>query len=176
MHIIVIYSTVEGQTRKIARNISATVQSLKHAVTVYDADDLGDLDLATADAIIVAAPVHMGKYPDAIGRWLKANPDALRAIPGAFISVSLASASAFPEEHREISDITRRFLAETGWKPKDIHHAAGALRYTSYDFIKRLLMRHLARQEGGPLDTTRDHEFTDWKALSDFVGAFLRAL
>ena len=35
MHVIVIYGTVEGHTRKIARNVSATIQSLGHQVTVH---------------------------------------------------------------------------------------------------------------------------------------------
>lgn len=176
MHVVVVYATVEGQTRKIARNIAATVQSRGHDVTVFDADDLADLDLAVADAVIIAAPVHIGRFPDQLLEWLKDNRAALESVPSAFISVSLASASAFPEEHREIDAITARFLGDAGWKPKAVHHAAGALRYTEYDFIKRLLLRHLAKKEGGPVDTSRDHGFTDWAALSDFVGGFLKAL
>ncbi len=61
------------------------------------------------------------------------------------------------------------FFAETGWHPAAVHHAAGALRYTKYDFLKRLLMRHIAAKEGGDVDTSEDHEYTDWEALAAFV-------
>ncbi|MEX0347110.1 MAG: flavodoxin domain-containing protein [Rhizobiaceae bacterium] len=174
MHVIVIYGTVEGQTRKIARNIAGTVQSLGHDVTVFDAADIDDVDLATSDAVIVAAPVHTGKYPAALGHWLKHNTGELNNLPSVFVSVSLAAASAFPEEQREIDSISADFLEETGWKPDEVHQAAGALRYLEYDFLKRLLMRHIVKQGGGPVDTSRDYEFTDWDALSAFVSNFLK--
>ncbi len=173
MHVIVIYGTVEGQTRKIARNIAGTVQSAGHDVTVFDAADIDDVDLATADAVIVAAPVHAGSYPAALSHWLNSNADTLNSSSSAFVSVSLAAASAFPEEHREIARISKEFLEKTGWKPVAVLQAAGALRYLEYDFLKRLLMRHIVKKEGGPVDTSRDHECTDWDELSAFVSDFL---
>jgi menaquinone-dependent protoporphyrinogen oxidase len=53
-----------------------------------------------------------------------------------------------------------------------VHHAAGALKYLEYDFFKRALMRQIARKEGASVDTSRDHEFTDWEALDAFVQEF----
>lgn len=173
MHVIVIYGTVESHTRKIARNVSATIQSLGHQVTVFDAGDLGDADLDLADAVIVCAPVHMGQFPSAIAHWLTTHDTALADLPGAFISVSLASASPFPEEHAEIQKITQTFFDQTGWHPAMVHQAAGALRYPRYDFLKRLLMKHIAYREGGPTDVTKDHEFTNWNALAAFVTGFV---
>lgn len=173
MHVVVLFATVEGQTRKVARNIAGTIQSLGHDVTVFDAADIEDVDLNTSDAIIVAAPVHAGRYPSAIAHWIKIHAAALSDIPSAFVSLSLAKASVFPEEHLEIEEIAEAFLRDAGWKPKVVHHAAGALRYLEYDFFKRLLMRQFAKKEGGPLDTSKDHEFTDWDELSEFVDVFL---
>ena len=173
MHVIVIYGTIEGQTRKIARNIAGTVQSAGHDVTVFDSADVEDVDTGFADALIVAAPVHAGKYPSSLEYWIKANVDAINRTPSAFVSVSLSAVSGFPEEHREIDSISNAFLAHTGWKPDAVHQAAGALRYLEYDFLKRLLMRHIVKKEGGPVDTSRDHEFTDWDKLAEFVAGFL---
>lgn len=173
MHVIVIFGTVEGHTRKIARNISATVQSQGHQATVFDAGDLGDVNLDIADAVIVCAPVHMGQYPSAIAHWLSSHAGDLDKLPGAFVSVSLASASPFPEEHSEIRKLTEAFFERTGWHPRLVHQAAGALRYPRYDFLKRLLMKHIAYREGGSTDVTKDHEFTNWNALSAFVASFV---
>ncbi len=174
MHVVIIYGTVEGHTRKIARNMSATVQSLGHQVTVFDAGDLGDVDLDMADAVIICAPVHMGRFPAAIIHWLKSHADRLSRIPGAFVSVSLGAASPFPEEKAEIRRITEELFRETEWHPAQTHHAAGALRYPQYDFLKRLLMKYIAYREGGPTDATKDHDFTDWDALAGFVSDFVR--
>ncbi|APH72711.1 flavodoxin domain-containing protein [Aquibium oceanicum] len=173
MHVLVIYGTVEGHTRKIARNVSSTVQSLGHQTTVFDAGDLGDVDLDIADAVIVCAPVHIGAYPTAIAHWLKAKAARLSTLPGAFVSVSLAAASPFPEEHAEIQKITEALFERTGWRPRMVHQAGGALRYPQCDFLKRLLMKHIAYKEGGPTDVTKDHEFTNWNALAAFVEGFI---
>ena len=54
-----------------------------------------------------------------------------------------------------------------------VHQAGGALRYPQYDFLKRLLMKHIAYREGGPTDVTKDHEFTNWNALAAFVEGFV---
>lgn len=173
MHVLIIFGTVEGHTRKIARNLSATVQSLGHQATVFDAGDLGDVDLDVADAIIVCAPVHIGTFPTAIAHWLKTKAGKLAELPSAFVSVSLAAASPFPEEHAEIQKITEKLFETTGWRPMMVHQAAGALKYPEYDFLKRLLMKHIAYREGGPTDVTKDHEFTNWNALAAFAEGFI---
>jgi menaquinone-dependent protoporphyrinogen oxidase len=54
-----------------------------------------------------------------------------------------------------------------------IHHAAGALKYTEYDFFRRWMLKRIAKKEGGPVDTSLDHEFTDWDALDAFVRTFV---
>ncbi|MCB1426323.1 MAG: flavodoxin domain-containing protein [Zhengella sp.] len=169
MHVIVIYATVEGQTRKIARHVAGTVQSLGHDVTVYDAADLEDVDVAMADALIAAAPIHIGRFPAPFVQWIADHANALNGRKTAFVSVSLGMASQFEAEKREVAAMADAFFAETGWHPAAVHHAAGALRYTKYDFLKRLLMRHIAAKEGGDVDTSEDHEYTDWEALAAFV-------
>lgn len=175
MKVVIAYGTIEGQTRKIARAISETVQRAGMLAAVYDMDDLDDIHLGNSDRVIVAAPIHAGEFPDEIVDWVKTNAAALDATRTAFVSVSLSAASTFPEEHAALQKITDNFLATTGWHPDVVHHAAGALRYTEYDFLKRLLMRYIARKEGGDVDTSRDHEYTDWRKLSDFVADFVKS-
>lgn len=175
MRLLIAYGTIEGQTRKIARAISATAQEAGWRTDVFDMDDLADADPAATDRIVVAAPVHAGEYPDEIGEWLKANAAKLNATPSAFVSVSLSAASSFEEEHKAIEKVAADFCAGCGWTPRAVHHAAGALRYTEYDFLKRLLMRYIAKKEGASTDVSKDQEFTDWPALARFVGDFLKA-
>ena len=55
---------------------------------------------------------------------------------------------------------------------------AGRLAYTQYGFVKRWIMWGIARREGGSTDTTRDHDYTDWREVARFadrVGAAVRA-
>lgn len=86
-----------------------------------------------------------------------------------------------PPEKREAAsaDVHRmidEFLELTGWQPGKIQAVAGALLYTKYNFFLRLLMKRIAKAAGGDTDTSRDHEYTDWKALDHFVEEFLPAL
>ena len=174
MHVLVAYGSVEGQTRKIARHLSGSVQSRGHDVTIFDAADLEDVDLDLFDAAIIAAPVHIGAFHPAIVDWVGRNSAKLAKLPSGFVSVSLAAASAFPEEKAEVAKLATDLFTRTKWKPDSVHHAAGALRYTKYDFLKRMLMKYIARKEGGSTDTSGDHEYTDWDALDAFVGELLQ--
>jgi len=42
---------------------------------------------------------------------------------------------------------------------------AGALLYRRYNPVIRLLMRFIVGAAGGETDTSRDYEYTDWKAV-----------
>ena len=46
---------------------------------------------------------------------------------------------------------------------------AGALAYSQYNFLVKLVMKGIARRAGAPTDTSRDYEFTDWPAVDAFV-------
>jgi menaquinone-dependent protoporphyrinogen oxidase len=67
------------------------------------------------------------------------------------------------------------FLLETGLKPGMTRLIAGALKYTQYDWLKRTIMRTIARQAGGDTDTSQDHEYTDWDDVARFVDEYVAA-
>ena len=67
--------------------------------------------------------------------------------------------------------------ARTGCDPDLVGLFAGALVYTQYGWMKRRIMRAIARKEGGHTDLTRDYEYTDWAAVDQFaydMGTFVR--
>jgi len=43
------------------------------------------------------------------------------------------------------------------------------LTYCKYNFFIKLMMKTIARKAGGPTDTSRDYEFTDWATVDRFV-------
>jgi menaquinone-dependent protoporphyrinogen oxidase len=61
------------------------------------------------------------------------------------------------------------FAAETGWIPARSLAVAGALAYTQYGFLKKFVLRQIAKRAGGSTDTSCDHEYTDWPAVDRFV-------
>lgn len=172
--ILVLYATVEGQTRKIARFIADHLQKRRNAVTVADAADLPfDLEPAAFDAVIVASPVHMNRHHGAVVHFAKKRAAALQSRPSAFISVSIHAISDDPDEREEMRRYVDDFCKDAAWLPHAVHYAAGALRFTEYDFFKRLAARRVSKEQGFATGLKDDYEFTDWTALARFIDEFV---
>lgn len=161
--ILILYATVEGQTARIGGAIAERLASAGHHAELRDAASGFD---AACDAVVVGASVHYGSHP----RWLRANlrrsRDALSARPAAFFSVSL---SANPQYAAD-------FLRRVGWRPQLVASFAGALKYSRYGWFKRRLVQAFARMGGHSTDATRDHDYTDWRAVERFADAFAATL
>jgi len=173
MIILVGYATLEGQTRKIAEAVASAIESGGNRALLFDVNSGGEYAIERPEAAILCAPVHAARYPAAFKNFVQQEATWLNKIPSAFVSVSMLIRSEFDEEREEAVHFPDALLAETGWTPAQIHHAAGALRYTEYDFFKRWIIRRMAEHENAPTDVTKDHELTDWTALSAFVQEFL---
>ena len=111
-----------------------------------------------------------------VAHFARQHRDALRDLPTAFFSVSLTAAFPGAAHLEEAASYVVTFIRETGWRPGRVHHVAGALLYTRYDFMKRTLARLIAREAGAVTDTSRDVEYTDWTQLEHDVIAFLASL
>lgn len=171
--LLVLYGTTEGQTRKIASFAGDTLTRAKHEVRLIDAADVPDTLVPDSfDGMIVAASLHIHKYQAAVRHWVRDHAEQLNAKPSAFVSVSLAAASEDEGERGEALTCADALFEQTGWHPKAIHNAAGALRYTKYDFFKTWIMKRIAKSQGGSTDTGHDTEYTDWTALELFVTDF----
>ena len=79
-----------------------------------------------------------------------------------FFSVSLSAASEHDEEVQAARQIAEALPAAHGWRPAAVASIAGCLAYTKYGFLKRWIMKRIARKEGAPTDTSRDYELTNW--------------
>jgi menaquinone-dependent protoporphyrinogen oxidase len=174
--ILVAYATVEGQTRKVAQHVADHLSRRRNEVRLVDlAARPSDLDPTAFDAIFVAASVHMGRHNAAATHFAAQHADALSRCPSALISLSLHAASGDPEDEEETRAYADALCKEAGWSPKAICYAAGALRFTQYDFFRRFAARAIAKERGITPDEHGDMELTDWRALEAFVDDFLRA-
>jgi menaquinone-dependent protoporphyrinogen oxidase len=174
--ILIAYATVEGQTRKIAEHVADCLSGRGNEVRLVDlAAPPPDLDPAAYDAVFLAASVHMGRHNAAATHFVARHADALSRRPSVFISVSLHAASSDPEDEEEARAYVDAFCRETAWLPHAVCYAAGALRFTTYDFFKRFAARAIAKRCGLTPDEHGDMELTDWRAVEAFVGDFQRA-
>ena len=98
---------------------------------------------------VIAASVHAGRHEREIIAFVKRYRAELERLSAAFISVTLSEAG--------VEDPARTLPV------------AGALTYTRYNVLVRFIMKRIARKAGGPTDTSRDYDFTNWDAIDRFA-------
>jgi len=173
--ILVLYSTTEGHTRRIALAIADRIRDHGHTVCLVDATDVSArLEADLFDAVIIGGSVHAGSHSDALTRVVTENRDLLDRVPTAFFSVSLTAAHADPDLRAEARRPVEAFTHATNWTPTMVETLAGALRFSQYGFLKKQLLRWISWRSGGPTDTTADHDLTDWPRVHRFVDRFLQ--
>lgn len=168
--VLVLYGTTEGQTGKIAEVIAEVLRDRGHAADCLDVKRFGASVPADWDAVIVGASIHMGKHDKHVVKFVERNLAALEQLPSAFFSVSLAAHGDTEEANRYIEE----FEQGTGWQPEKVAMFSGALLYTQYGFLKRAVMKRIAKEKPGNLDvdTSHDYVYTEWDAVKRFAEHF----
>lgn len=173
-NILFVYGTTEGQTRKIAQRIGGYIRAKGHVLEVVDSADIREsLDLGKFDCYFLAGSLHQGRHQRSLVHFIKDHAEALAARPSSFLSVSLSAVHKDADHQADVQRCIDQFLEETDWKPTETHPVEGALRYVEYDWFKRMIMKSIAKKEGGDTDTSKDCEYTDWSALEQYVDGFL---
>jgi len=163
----ILYSTKDGQALKIA--LAAATQLRDAGFTTHLADVRQISMLDDPAGVLLVASVRFAKHDKAAVAAVRKHLRLLNDVPSAFISVSMSAAGT----ERNVADgYVKAFLQQTGWKPTLTAKVAGAIGYTEYNFILKLVMRSIARKQGLATDTSQDHEYTDWHDVSRFVGQF----
>jgi menaquinone-dependent protoporphyrinogen oxidase len=178
--VLVVYATREGHARNVAEHVAGTVRARGVAVDVIDAAHVPrGLDVSRYGGAILAGSVHLGKHERELVTFAKAHHADLDRLQTAFLSVSLTEAGVedrtAPFDRRakaaeDVKAMVDSFLHETGLHPSRVWPVAGALTFSEYGAVKRLVMKRIARA-AGEKDTTHDHDLTDWAGLDGFVRA-----
>lgn len=172
-HILIVYGTTEGQTEKISEAIAKEISDKGHRVRTFLASEAptGN-ELDAFDAVIVGSSVHAGKFDKTLRKWARWNFVFLQRKPSAFFSVCLGILEKNFKAKREEADIVAKFFREAGWTPEFHTIFAGALKYSRYGWLKKLVMRSIAKRAGGDTDTSRDYEYTNWTHVRNFAQRF----
>lgn len=171
--LLVCYGTGEGQTAKVADRIATVLAERGHDATARDASEVpSDFVIEEFDAVLVGASIHMGQQQPAVREFVSGNRDALTSRLTAFFQLSISSAVTNETRRAEAAKYADEFLEATDWQPDRIGLFGGALRYSKYGFLKRLLMKRIASEATGDTDTSRDYEYTDWTEVEAFTNDF----
>ena len=170
--VLIVYSSYDGQTARVAERIGERLRGAGHNITVRAADALEVLwELDTHDAILFGGAIRFGKHARNLVELVHDHLPDLERRPTAFFSVckSAGGPGSRPDAAQRYID---QFLRRTGWKPAFARSFAGALRYTRYNFFIRSMIRLIMTVVGGDTDTSRDYEYTDWRAVDAFADEF----
>lgn len=170
--VLVLYATTDGQTAKIAHVLATTLRQTGCLVDLCDVRDTPRVTAVAYDAVIVAAAVQAGGYKKQVRSWVSQHHVPLSTKPTAFVSVCLAVLEHRREAQDALQRILQSFFRATGWAPTEVQIVAGALPFTKYGWLKKRIMRRIARRAGGGTDITRDYEYTDWDGVRRFAREF----
>jgi menaquinone-dependent protoporphyrinogen oxidase len=169
----VFYATSEGQTRRVAEYVATKLreQGLSSKAIDITSPEARSLNWGCVSAAIVGASVHAGTHQRSAAAFIREFLDELNTRPSLFISVSLSISSKHQSEVNAARAIAQAFPMGLGWRPQRVVCVAGRLAYTQYGFLKRFIMRRIAAKQGGPTDTSRDYEMTDWETVRSIAEA-----
>lgn len=168
---LVVYGTTEGQTEAVATRLVDALSERGHDAAAVRA---GSVDAAVDeyDAVVVGSSIHYGKQHSDVVEFVEANREALSARPTAFFQVSLSSAVDDEARRANAARYVDEFVEASDWNPERIGLFGGALRYSKYGFLKRLMLKRIAKDATGDTDTDRDYEYTDWAEVDAFAADF----
>jgi len=165
--ILLVYHSSEGQTAKVAQRIAEVLRGDGMSVDVREAEDAPAP--AGYDGVVAGDSIHVVHHSRALVRYLKDHSDALDGLPTALFQVSLSSANPDDEHTADAHHMVNQLLEQTTFDPDIVGMFAGRLAYTQYGWIKRHVMKSVAKHEGADTDTTHDTEYTDWAAVDHFA-------
>jgi menaquinone-dependent protoporphyrinogen oxidase len=175
MRILITYATTHGQTATIAERMAERMRLQGAEVKVEELRWLATgPDASAFDAIVIGDRVHGDRYHDRTLQFVRRHLQILRARPSAFFSVSLLQLARDAGQRDKTLTLPARTVAALGWKPDRIEVIAGALTWSRYGFLGRLIMKAIWKNAVGRIDTTHDQVFTDWAQVDRFADSFVR--
>tara|TARA_B100000475_G_scaffold126804_1_gene92640 strand:+ start:917 stop:1429 length:513 start_codon:yes stop_codon:yes gene_type:complete len=161
---LIIYSTVDGQTKSICENISK--YSTNTSVDVLPISE--DINLNEYKIIVIGASIRYGKYRKEVYEFINKNYEFLEAKESAFFSVNVVARK--PEKNSPATNpYLIKFLNNVKWKPKKLAVFAGKIEYPKYKLIDKYAIKFIMWITKGPTDTSQSYEFTDWEKVEAFA-------
>lgn len=166
-HILVAYASHYGQTEKVATQLAEHLRHKGHEVVLANART-GEVPAPESyDLVVLGSRVEAGQHATEIRGYIREHIAALEAIPTAFFSVS--NSAARPNPGPDPNGYLQATFSDLNWTPTRSFAFGGGLPYLKYGWFMRFFMKRISRAGGHPTDTTRNHEMTDWGAVSRFA-------
>ncbi|MDH2925804.1 menaquinone-dependent protoporphyrinogen IX dehydrogenase [Lonepinella koalarum] len=166
MKTLIVYSSHDGQTKKIAEFIAS---KLSGNVEVRSISETFSCD--NVDKIIIGASIRYGYFNKQLYKFIKKNTALLNDKPSAFFGVNL-TARKEDKNTPETNVYVRKFLQRIYWQPRCSAVFAGALLYPRYTWFDRTMIKFIMQITGGETDTSKEIEYTNWDKVAEFALEF----
>jgi len=166
--ILLLYSSVYGQARKICERLQSQVMAQGHQAELMPLGG-GGANPADYDGIVIGASIRHGKHNPAVLEFIHRNRALLESRPSAFFSVSLVARKP-AKNTAETNPYVKAFIARSPWKPKLVGVFGGVLDYQRYGLFDRYVIQFIMRINKGPTDLHTAVEFTNWNEVDRFAG------
>ena len=114
--ILILYSTVDGQTRKISQRLQQVIEREQHRVELVPMSEAGGAELNRFDKIVIGASIRYGKHRPEVFEFTGRNQEVLDGKPNAFFTVNVVARK--PEKNRpETNPYMQKFLQQSAWRP-----------------------------------------------------------
>ncbi|MFB2637300.1 menaquinone-dependent protoporphyrinogen IX dehydrogenase [Shewanella bicestrii] len=163
--ILIIFSSVHGQTRKITNQLAQQLKELGNSVVIADIKAVPAME--SFDKIVIGASIRHGKHNPALYEFIQKHQKILSQKVSGFFSVSLVARK--PEKNTpETNPYMQAFLSKTTWRPTLLQVFGGNLNYQGYNAFDRNIIRFIMWLTKGPTDPVTNVEYTDWQKVNDF--------
>lgn len=166
MKSLIIYSSTDGQTKKICEAIRENFNN-KEFIEILSLEDAFHLNINNYDLIILGASIRYGNYKSNLFKFIKNNIKILEIKNNAFFSVNVVARKK-EKNTPDTNPYIKKFLKKTDWRPNKIEVFAGKVDYPNYNFFNKLVIRLIMFITKGPTDISQSYEFTDWAKVKKF--------
>jgi menaquinone-dependent protoporphyrinogen oxidase len=166
-NVLIIYSTVDGQTLKICQRLQQVIEREHHRVELVPVSEADGAELNRFDKIVIGASIRYGKHRPEVFEFAGRNRTVLDGKPNAFFTVNVVARK--PGKNRpETNPYMQKFLQQSAWRPRELAVFAGKIDYPKYGFWDRQVIRFIMWMTQGPTDPESVVEFTNWDDVEAF--------
>ena len=163
---LIIYSSTDGQTKKICETIKENLPS-GNKFQLISLDEALHFNLEKCEKIIIGASIRYGRHNKKVIDFIIKNKNILNLKKTAFFSVNVVARKE-EKSTPETNPYVLNFLKKTNWKPDKLSVFAGKVDYPSYRFLDKYIIRLIMWFTKGPTDVTKSYEFTNWDEVKKF--------
>ena len=167
MKILILYSSIDGHTKKICSFISNKLKQ-NHIIEMNEINNDENVKFDIYDFIIIGASIRYGTYRKSFLKFINENHIELQNSKSAFFSVNIV---ARKKEKNSINTnpYIKKFFRLSKWKPNLVEVFAGKLDYPKYNFFNKNIIKFIMWITSGPTQTDIVVEFTNWNDVKKFA-------